>query len=327
MSEAYIAPDVTELNAEFGHPGQVQFVTGSGGQTRVDLRCAGERASLYLQGAHITSYLAGGEEVLWNSHSAQYQPGKAIRGGIPLCWPWFGAHPVDASLPQHGFARNSDFAVVAVVVGSEEISMQLRLVSTLQYDRWCDGQGGQVEFLVDVRLSNKLYLQVTTINHTDQQVVVGGALHTYYRVADVARVSVPALTGLTYKDKLGDYAQLHQTQPFNVLSAQQTSIAKEGVQHEIEPGIDRVYLSPPASMVVQDPVQKRTITLRAWGNADMVVWNPGPRGAAAMSDFDDLGYLNMLCIEPALALDNTVSIVPGGSHQLGQEISTINGAF
>jgi len=264
MSDVYVAPDVAELNAKFGRPGHIQFVTGSGGQARVDMQYEGQRASLYLQGAHVTSYQANGEEVLWNSCSAQYQPGKAIRGGIPLCWPWFGAHPADPSLPQHGFARNSDFAVVAVGSDSEGTRLQLRLAPILRYDQWCADQGGVVDMLVDVRLSNTLYVQVTSVN----------------------------------------------------LDAEQ----------EVEQGIDRVYLSPPASMVLLDPVQNHTITLRAWGHKDMVVWNPGPVTAAAMVDFDDQGYRHMLCIEPALALDNTVLLAPGESHYLGQEIEVLTGA-
>jgi glucose-6-phosphate 1-epimerase len=313
MSDTHVAPDVAELNAEFGRPGHIQFVAGSGGQTRVDMRYEGQRASLYLQGAHVTSYQANGEEVLWNSRNAQYLPGKAIRGGIPLCWPWFGAHPADTSLPQHGFARNSDFAVVAVESDAEGTRLQLRLAPIQQYDQWCDDQGGVVELLVNVRLSNTLYVQVTSVNHTDREVAVGAALHTYYRVADVTRLSVPALTGLTFKDKLDDYALQCQTLPL-------------GAEHEVEQGIDRVYLSPPASMVLLDPVQNHTIALRAWGHKDMVVWNPGPMTAAAMSDFDDQGYRNMLCIEPALALDNTVLLAAGESHHLGQEIAVLTGS-
>lgn len=312
MFDAYVAPDVAELNAEFGRPDHIQFVTGSGGQTRCDLQYEGQRASLYLQGAHVTSYQANGEEVLWNSGSAQYQPGKAIRGGIPLCWPWFGAHPAGTSLPQHGFARNSDFAVVAVGSDSEGIRLQLRLAPIQQYDQWCDSHDGVVELLVDVRLSNTLYVQVTSVNHSDREVAVGAALHTYYRVADVTRLSVPALTGLTFKDKLDDYALQCQTLPL-------------GAEHEVEQGIDRVYLSPPASMVLLDPVLNRSIMLRAWGHKDMVVWNPGPSTAAAMGDFDDQGYRHMLCIEPALALDNTVLLAPGESHHLGQEIEVLTG--
>jgi D-hexose-6-phosphate mutarotase len=317
MSDVDVAPDIAELNAQFGRPGNIQFVSGSGGQSRVDLTYEGQRASVYLQGAHITSYQANGEEVLWNSRCAQYQSGKAIRGGIPLCWPWFGAHPVDPSLPQHGFARNSEFAVVSANTDLEVTSLQLRLVSNPQYNRWCDSQGGVVELLVDVRLADSLFVQVTTINHTKRQVVVGGALHTYYSVADVARVSIPALTGLTYKDKLVDYAQKCQAQTFSVLS----------IQEKVEQCVDRVYLSPPTSVVLEDPAQNRAITLRTWGNADMVVWNPGPLVASSMSDFDDMGYRNMLCIEPALALDNTVIIAPGESHQLGQEISMKKGVL
>ena len=327
MSEAYISLDVAELNAQFGRPGHVQFVTASGGQTRVDLTYDGHRACVYLQGAHITSYQANGEELLWNSHSAQYQPGKAIRGGIPLCWPWFGAHPDDANLPQHGFARNSNFAVVAVSASPAGTSLQLRLAPTPQYDQWCDDRGGMVELLVDVRLSNTLYLQATTINRTARNVVVGGALHTYYRVADVTRVAVPALTGLTYKDKLNNYAQQCQTQPFGAPLTQHKGSQLKGLQHGVVQGVDRVYLSPPTSVVLRDPVQNRAITLRTWGNADMVVWNPGSVAAAAMGDFDDMGYRNMLCIEPALALDNTVLIAPGERHQLGQEISAIRGGL
>jgi len=310
--DASTALDVAALNAQFGRPGHIQFVTGDGGQTRVDMWYAGQQATVYLQGAHITSYQAGGEEVLWNSRSAHYQPGKAIRGGIPLCWPWFGAHPVEPALPQHGFARNSDFAVVAVEVSAKGTSVQLRLAQTPQYTQWCDSQGGSVELLVDICLSQALSLQITSVNHSDQPVRVGAALHTYYRVADVSQVSVPALTGLHYKDKLNDYAQVLQAQAL-------------GAHHEVEQGIDRVYLSPPSFMVLQDPVQNRLITQRSWGNADMVVWNPGPVAAAAMGDFDDAGYLNMLCIEPALALDNTVLLAPGESHQLGQEIESSKG--
>jgi glucose-6-phosphate 1-epimerase len=301
------AAELDELNQQFGRPGRIEFSLDPQGLVFVTLQFEQHQAGFYLQGAHLTSYRpAQCEEVLWVSSCAAFQPGKAIRGGIPLCWPWFGAHETLQDRPQHGFARTGMFEVRGVEVGTGYTSIQCALVQLPEFDEWLaqDKASCVVEMLVDIRLSTDLCLSVSSRNMAEIPVTVGAALHTYLRVGDVSKVAVPELTELYYKDKLRGYEQRCQAQPLVV-----------------EEEVDRVYLVPPARVTLQDPLLQRDVHLHCSGNKDLVVWNPGPEKALAMQDFDDQGYANMLCLEPALALANVIELVPGEVHSLSMVLS------
>jgi D-hexose-6-phosphate mutarotase len=257
------------------------------------------RVRLSLQGAHVTEYSVNNENLLWVSQSARYAPGIAIRGGIPLCWPWFGASLDNADWPQHGFARTSRFRRVGERSDAQGMSVTLALDEAPAIADW----QGAASLEVEIRLSDQLWMELRTVNLSDHDLPVGVGLHSYFRISDSHTVSVPALTGLAYLDKPAGFA--HRTQD--------TALHIEGE-------VDRVYLQAPRTVELIDPARQGAVIIEAWGNTDLVVWNPGPTVAASLGDFDDDGYRQMICIEPALALGNRQRLAPGESIAVGQRI-------
>jgi glucose-6-phosphate 1-epimerase len=276
----------------------VNEVTHRAGLPELLLDNGHSRVRIALQGAHITEYTVNNDNLLWVSQSARYENGKAIRGGIPLCWPWFGASPDEADWPQHGFARTSRFRLVSQQSDEQETAVILALDEASSIPGW---QNASLE--VEIRLSDRLWMELRTTNLSDDDLLVGAGLHSYFYVADASAISVPAVTGLAYLDKPAGFAHRTQETPLR-----------------IEGEVDRVYLQPPPSVKLIDPARQGDITIDAWGNTDLVVWNPGPTVAASMGDFDDHGYKNMVCIEPALALGNRRHLAPGERLALGQTI-------
>ncbi len=280
-------------------PERVEFVTDKHAMQLVRLRTGPSTVSLYLQGAHITSYRMGERELLWMSETSSFESGKAIRGGIPVCWPWFGVYDAEGSRPQHGFARTSMFQVVSTSASDTESRVLMRLAQSSPFPDWPPTIG--LEF--EVRLGDALWMELRTSNGSDRAVECGAALHTYFAVTAAGDVAIPEVQGLRFKDKTRDFLLDKQSDPLRV-----------------EDEIDRVYMNPPAKLQLHDS-HAVPVAIETWGNCDLVVWNPGPVKAREMGDFDNDGYQRMVCIEPANALDNRVTLGPGDSHSLGQKIS------
>ncbi|MEM6584033.1 MAG: D-hexose-6-phosphate mutarotase [Pseudomonadota bacterium] len=262
------------------------------------------RVRLALQGAHITEYTVGNTELLWISESARFAEGVSIRGGIPLCWPWFGASLDDPDWPQHGFARVAQFRLLSKESSSNYATAVLALDSLAPVPEWA----GVASLEVEIRLSDHLWMELRTTNRSDRDLLLGAGLHSYFQVSACDEISMPALTGLAFVDMTAGFERAKQTEAL-----------------EITDEVDRVYLGPPRIVELFDSGRSRKIEIDAWGNTDLVVWNPGPRVAASMEDFDDYGYQRMVCIEPAIALENRVRLQPGARHAIGQTIKCIHG--
>ena len=294
--------NLTTLNKNFGLSNRLLFSESSTGLVTAELCFEQAKLELHLHGAHLTSYRPhDNHEVLWMSDTAVYQTGKAIRGGIPLCWPWFGAHANNPDRAQHGYARTSPFSVLSTSADAQASSIILALDSAAApYEEWQNSASLEVE----IRLSDSLWMEMRTTNQSDSTLTVSNALHTYFRISSRDRISIPDVTGLTYLDKPQHYKKLQQTSAIT-----------------INDEVDRVYLAPPMKVDLLDSGRQLTTSISSWGNHNLVIWNPGAANAKAMSDFDDQGFEQMLCIEPANALDQSINIKPGECHRLGQEIS------
>jgi len=293
---------IEQLNQRFGRGARLHFSEGNGGLPKADLVCNEASAEVYLQGAHLSRYRPWpGIDALWFSKSAIFRPGKALRGGIPLCWPWFGAATERADRPQHGYARSADFSVTSTACDDQATTITLALdPAQAPYAEWQN----RLQLELEIRLSDTLWMEMRSTNLSAEALVIGNALHSYFAIADRAGVSIPALTGLEYRDKLQDFRQLRQS----------TAIEFSGE-------VDRVYCDPPATVVLIDHARQLSTSIQSWGNNNLVVWNPGAEKARAMADFDDTGYRRMLCIEPANALQQCVTLQPGECQRLGQRIT------
>lgn len=296
-------PDLDTLAARFGRDGHAAFSADPGGMPVVDVRNEHASARIALNGANVIAFRPHGEApVLFLSERSQFRAGKAIRGGIPLCWPWFGPHASEPDKPQHGFARNMPWAVerVSALPGGET-----EVVLGLSDDEatralWPHAFALRLEVIVGSALS----VALTARNLAAAPVTCTAALHTYLAVGDIARVRVDGLDGCAYVDKVDGGRRKVQSGP--LMFSGET---------------DRVVLGTAAPVAIADAVLNRRITIRAEGSRSTVVWNPWIDKARAMSDFGDDEHLRMLCVETANALDDAVIIAPGGEHRLGAEIA------
>jgi len=295
------SPDIATLNERFAVDGAVRFVEGNAAMTKLEMRFNEARLELYLQGAHITGYQPlTGVDVLWMSDTAIYHPAKALRGGIPLCWPWFGTDSENSDRPQHGYARTSEFGVVSTLANEQATSIVLTLdPAQAPYLDWQNTV--QLEF--EIRLSDSLWMEMRSHNLSDSPLLLSNALHSYFTISSRQRIAIPAVTGLTYQDKLQDY-QLRQ---------QSSALTLNGE-------VDRVYRAAPESIDLLDSGRQVNTSIDSWGNNNLVIWNPGKQKAQAMADFDDDGFEQMVCIEPANALEQSIILQPGECHRLGQRI-------
>jgi glucose-6-phosphate 1-epimerase len=283
------------LSSRFGIHGVV-FREGPGGLERVDIENRHATASVALQGAHLLTWTPRDEEpVIWLSEAARFQPGVAIRGGIPVCWPWFGAHPTDPAQPQHGFARTAAWQVVAVErLYDDRTRLTFRLPDGHGLPAWPH----ETELLYMITVGRALELDLVTRNAGDQPIALGEALHTYFRVSDYRRVTVHGVEGCRYLDKVN---------------------GGEGLQDRpLRPAgkIDRVFLESVRDVILEDPGLGRAIRITRRNGNSTVVWNPGLDGAAPASDFGPGGSQGMLCVETANAGPDAVRLEPHAVHLL-----------
>ncbi len=271
---------------------------GEAGIPVIDIRNEQASALISLQGAHLLSWIPTGEdEVIWLSKDAKFATGKSIRGGIPVCWPWFGAHDTKADFPAHGFARTTDWQILSTAA-LENGSTQLILTMQRQPQNnrmWLPATTIQYT----ITIGRKLELELITHNKGDQAVTLGQALHTYFKVSDVSSILLHGLDHTDYLDKLENFKTKRQFGPV---------VIKEEV--------DRVYLDTFNDCIIEDRLFNRNIIIIKAGSHSTVVWNPWQQTAIKMGDLGEQGYKTMLCVESSNAADDVVTIEPGNAHQL-----------
>ncbi len=289
---------VAELNACFGIRDRVTFKQTEGGLIVVEVGNAQATARIALQGAQVLDWTpAGGQPVIWVSPGAIYTAGKSVRGGVPVCWPWFGPHTTEAGFPAHGFARTQCWEMVQVQQLSDgSTTLSLRLLQDANTRLlWPH----DAELLLLVNVGRRLQIDLLTRNTGDEAFTVTQALHTYFAVSDVREVSVRGLEEVAYIDKVADGARDVQSGP--VMFCAET---------------DRIYLDQGGECVIDDPGLQRRICIRREGSRSTVVWNPWAEKSVAMADMGEGAYRGMLCVEATNAAEDAVCIEPGGEHRL-----------
>jgi glucose-6-phosphate 1-epimerase len=290
---------IRHLNAEYGIEGSLRFVEGPGGfpVAEVDNGLASARICTYA--GQVLSYRPAGEpeDLLFVSRQAHYVSGKAIRGGIPVCWPWFGPHPQGLGGPAHGLVRTRRWEVLGTWVlrdGGTRIRLGVR-AEPADADLWPEGLGLELE--VDV--GRGLALALVTRNASEAARTLTQALHTYLRVGEVGQARVLGLEGKGYIDKLQGGAEGRQSGP--------VVVAEE---------VDRIYTGVDADLTLDDQALGRRIRIAPEGSASAVVWNPWAQKAAAMADLGDDEYRTLLCVETTNAGPDAVCVPAGGEHRL-----------
>lgn len=290
--------DIVDLNVKHGLGGAVQFYQGEGDLTLVDVANSLGMATLALQGAQLLTWAPRREKpVVWLSPEAKYVAGKSMRGGAPVCWPWFGAHASDNAFPAHGFARNVPWEVLgsaALPNGATELT--LRLVqdsSTRKY--WSHAS----ELTLRLVVGQVAEMDLITKNTGNEAFTITQALHTYFAVGNVRDVVVHGLSGLEYFDKADGGKHKKQDGPVAFFAE-----------------TDRIYFNSTADCLIDDPRWRRRIRVSKRGSNSTVVWNPWIEKAIKLGDMGKDGYLNTLCVESANAATDVVTLAPGQTHTL-----------
>lgn len=282
----------------------VSFVEGNGGLPLVRVRHAGNEADIYLHGAHVAHYRpAGGEDVVWMSRKSWFEPRKPIRGGVPVCWPWFGPSDHIPNAPGHGFARLCQWQVESVAAAGGEVVVTL----LLRPDDFTRGlwNHGDFELRHIVSVGPHLRLTLETTNSGPAPFAITEALHTYFRISDIRQVSVTGLAGAEYWDRVAEPVRRRQDE-------QPITFAAE---------TDRGYIGTTAACTIIDAPMRRRIQIAKSGSNSTVVWNPWTAKAARMVDYDDNEWPGMLCIETANVHQDALTVQPGTKHALTAEIS------
>lgn len=257
-------------------------------------------ARIALQGGHLFHYRQHGKKpLLWLSQKSHFETGKAIRGGIPICWPWFGRLTSAPDLPQHGFARTSFFTLLE---SSEPDDQNSTVVLQLQHSRetlalW----PFQFQLFLNITVGSTLKVALTTRNCDSKPFTISSALHTYFAISDISNVSVQGLDSIRYWDALTDEIK---SQKGDLLIGEE---------------VDRVYLQATGPFLLRDT--GRTVQVNTAGSFSAVVWNPWKEKTKRMADMQDDAYKSMLCIETANALEDARSLAVGEEHTLQVTLS------
>lgn len=289
-----------QLQTQFALPGALHFEAGAGRLPFAVIQTLQAQARLCLQGAHLVAWQpAGHRPVIWLSPTAVFAPGQAIRGGIPICWPWFGTLPQRGA---HGFARNRTWRLRSSAVlddGSVQLCLQL---TDDDQSRALWNHAFTLE--LDCLIGQNLSLRLRTLNRDRLPLPITQALHTYLAVGDISQTRVLGLEDCLYQDKLRDFAWDRQRGPVT-FSAE----------------TDRVYADAAESCVIEDLAWQRRIRVAKQGSRSTVVWNPWLARAAAMSDMPSESFRDMLCVETSNAGVDQVMVGVGDEHLIAAQIS------
>jgi|AntRauTorckE6833_2_1112554.scaffolds.fasta_scaffold08641_4 glucose-6-phosphate 1-epimerase len=249
-------------------------------------------ARVALHGAHVMSWKpVDEEEVLYLSPDAEFREGKAIRGGIPICWPWFNKHPVDPEQPSHGLVRTRFWELLDAHEDASGVMLRFGV------------REGIWNAEVTVKAGAELEVALESKNISEVPIVVSGALHSYLGVSDIGQVRAVNLDGCDYLDTVGE-----------------PKVRKQRGDVTFEGEVDRIYESS-SSVLLVDDLSGRTLLIEKSGSPSTVVWNPWVDKAATLGDLPDEGYRKFCCIETAIANDRAEIVMPGGSHVLMTRIS------
>jgi glucose-6-phosphate 1-epimerase len=277
--------------------------SGNGGLPKISVTTRTASAEIYLYGSQVTSWRpTGAEEVIFVSERSVWEDGQPIRGGVPICFPWFRAKEDDPQAPKHGFVRTREWQLDSI---STEIDGTVIVVCSTQSDaftlRWWPHEF-RLEHRVTVGATLGMELTVTNTGSTSLR--FEEALHTYFRVGQVQSVRVRGLDNVAYLDN------------------------NDGNREEVQSG-DLVIASPtdyaflnthgPADLV--DAALERTIRTEKINSATTVVWNPWRQGAAALADFGDEEWQQMTCVEASNILEAAVSLEPTERHTMRATLS------
>ncbi|HEY2573956.1 MAG TPA: D-hexose-6-phosphate mutarotase [Verrucomicrobiaceae bacterium] len=264
-------------------------------------------ARVALHGAHLMQWTpAGHKPVLYLSPQSVLKEHKAIRGGVPICWPWFGNNKSDANLPAHGMVRNRFWELAEATENNADVRLKFSLRDSAETLRlWPHA----FRLTLDLEIGAALRMSLEMTNTGDHEFTATGALHTYLAVGDIRETRIVGLEGAEYLDTVGS--------PLLRMQEGQIVIDRE---------VDRIYRSS-KEVRMEDEVLRRIIGVCSEGSRNIVVWNPWVEKARALSDLPDDAYQKFVCVETANAWEDQVTLVPGATHELCATVQVFSSAL
>lgn len=291
-----------QLNRQFGIPDVGQVVDGNGGLPKVVIAIREAAGEMYLHGAHVTSWRPRGmEEVLFVSSQSHWEEGRAIRGGIPICFPWFADRAGDPKAPAHGFVRTAAWQLESIIQTGGAVAVTMNTASNAETKKWWPA-----DFHLSQRTTfgTELTLELVVRNTGTTPFRFEEALHTYFRVGQIEQVQLHGLNAVQYLDKTDSNRAKVQLGPL-VISSQ----------------TDRVFLNTKGPVELEDRSLGRRIRVAKQNSLTTVVWNPWIEKAQALSDFGDTEWRLMLCVETCNVADYAVELASGQEQKLQATIA------
>lgn len=289
-------------------PEATRIITANGGLRAVQIDAPAARGLIYLHGAHVASWIPAGadRDVLWLSEKSHWAAGKPIRGGVPVCFPWFGPRKDDPAAPAHGFARLKEWSLESTELLPEGAARVTLLLQSDDDTR----RSWPHDFTLRMHASfgKVLELRLELTNTGSTPLTAEEALHTYFAVADARALTIRGLAGARYIDKVDGLKEKTQDDVIRITAE-----------------TDRVYTNTTSEVIIEDPpapgATGRHIHIGKTGSADTVVWNPWIAKAKAMADFGDDEWPGMLCVETCNVMANALRLTPGQFASMTARVS------
>lgn len=300
--------ELQTLTDNFAIPGALTFTEGEGGLLRANISTPACTAEVYLHGAHLTAWQPAGQQpVIFLSETSLFATGKAIRGGVPVIFPWFGARAATPASdrtdgPAHGFARTSVWDVAFAAIAGDDLHLTLTLGPSeasraLGYDHF------KVAF--ELIFGSELRMRLTVANQGTETMYFEEALHTYFTVSDAETIAIHGLIDAEYLDKTDDFKRKTQTDPVIHLTG----------------ATDRLYLNTAATATLDDTGFNRRISVAKTNSLSTIVWNPWAEGSAKMADMTPDNWRHMACVETANANENILALAPSQVHTMEAHVT------
>ncbi len=294
---------VDELDEKFGIEAELGFTETDGELIAISIFNKYADAEICLYGGQVTRYMPQGTfEVLWMSPASHFEEGKPIRGGIPLCFPWFGPHPSDSTKPAHGFARLMYWDVLETAsLETGETLVKLQLCSSFETKEYWPYDFNAV---LTVLVGKKLDVSLTIINTGDTTFDYSSALHSYFNISGIENIRIGGLEGASYY--WGTGSELNQQQE------QLLAIEKEENRSYVDTENDCLILDPPFNQVIR---------VSKIGSKVTVVWNPGEETTKTIDDITEDGFHEFVCVEAVNSYHDIIQLLPGEEHTTATIIS------
>ena len=288
--------DYFNLNKLFGIQKELEFRTIQGNLVSANIKNKFAEATICLYGAHIMSYKPLGEkDLLWMSPKSYYEEGKPIRGGIPICFPWFGPHKTDSKMPLHGCVRLFNWNVIKTrSLSNGETMISLEIVSSEDTKKYWPFD---FKAQLDVICGRKLEVNLTIINTDYRSFDYTCGIHSYFNISEISNIKIEGLMGSTYFTTFSEEYKLQDSQYIEVKQEE-----------------NRRHIDTEADCIIHDAGFKRKILASKRGSKSTVVWNPWTESIKNMHDLPEDGYKSFICIESVNAFNDIISINPGKHH-------------